>query len=59
MPKSYYERTGKKPPLYLQKQGNKLAKANENCAGTRNDKGQYYKCVARKAREIFDGKTKK
>lgn len=33
------------PPEYLRKRGRKLAAANKKCSGTKNDKGQFYKCV--------------
>ena len=39
----------------LRKQGLKLKQANIACKGVKNDKGQFYKCVAAQARKIFDG----
>ena len=45
MPKSYFERTGKKPPAYMIKRGKQLAASNKKCSGTPNDKGQFYNCV--------------
>lgn len=47
MSKSYYERTGRKPPAYMVERGKRLAAANKKCAGTKNDKGQFYNCVER------------
>ena len=40
----------------LRKQGKKLARANKRCQGTRNDKGQFYKCLKREAKNIFHPK---
>lgn len=47
MTKSYFERTGKKPPTYMVERGKCLAAANKAAAGTPNDKGQFYKKVSR------------
>lgn len=54
MGKSYFERTGKTPPSYMIKRGKALAAANKKCAGTGNDKGQFYDCVERNCREHAD-----
>lgn len=47
MTKSFFERTGKEPPEYLKKRGRQLAAAWKKCAGTPNDKGQFYACGKR------------
>lgn len=44
--RSYFERTGRKPPSYMVDRGKKLAAANKKCKGTINKDGQFYKCVA-------------